>query len=70
MEPQGDPEGDRPSAQRLTAPLRDKAVRLVENGDGPRMQFDVVDTGIGMSDEQAARVFQPFAQADADIADF
>ncbi len=31
----------------------------------PRMQFDVVDTGIGMSAEQAARLFQPFTQADS-----
>ena len=33
--------------------------------DRPAMEFDVVDTGIGMTPEQAARVFQPFAQADS-----
>ncbi|HOW70896.1 MAG TPA: ATP-binding protein [Phycisphaerae bacterium] len=35
-----------------------------ENGE-PMLQFDVVDTGIGMSEEQAHRLFQPFTQADS-----
>ncbi len=30
----------------------------------PYMQFDVLDTGLGMSDEQAKILFQPFTQAD------
>jgi PAS domain S-box-containing protein len=38
---------------------------LLDNGDDPRLQFDITDTGIGMTAEQAARVFQPFTQADA-----
>lgn len=32
-----------------------------------RLQFDVQDTGIGMTDEQLTQVFQPFMQADASV---
>ncbi len=31
---------------------------------GPHIQFDVIDSGIGMSAEHIARAFQPFQQAD------
>jgi PAS domain S-box-containing protein len=42
--------------------------RLVNKGDGPpKMQFDITDTGIGMSPEQTAGLFQPFTQGDSSV---
>ncbi|HNQ23109.1 MAG TPA: PocR ligand-binding domain-containing protein [Phycisphaerae bacterium] len=43
---------------RLTVSLREDPTR-------PVLQFDVVDTGVGMTQEQARKLFQPFTQADA-----
>ena len=48
-------------------------VRLVvrfkrADADRPdRLEFDIIDTGRGMTEAQAQRLFQPFAQADASI---
>ncbi|MBF0163950.1 MAG: response regulator [Magnetococcales bacterium] len=42
--------------------------RLHHAGEGPiHLHFKVRDTGIGITDEQAGRLFQPFSQADLSI---
>jgi signal transduction histidine kinase/AmiR/NasT family two-component response regulator len=40
-------------------------IRFVNDEHHRAMQFDVVDHGLGMTEEQVARLFQPFTQADA-----
>jgi PAS domain S-box-containing protein len=56
--------------------LAANAARFTENGtiileaerDGDCVVFRVRDTGIGMTEDQLARVFAPFEQADASVA--
>jgi len=41
-------------------------VQLLPHAEpGPMLQFDVVDTGIGLAADQIEQLFQPFTQADA-----
>ena len=35
--------------------------------DVPRMEFEIADTGIGMTEEQMARIFNAFEQADSSV---
>ena len=38
--------------------------RLLDDDDGQKLQFEVIDTGIGMEDEAQDKLFTPFTQAD------
>ncbi len=44
--------------------IRVKAEMLEKTGEKAKLRFSVRDTGIGMTPDQAARLFQPFTQAD------
>lgn len=41
--------------------------RLQENGDDSMLEIDIIDTGIGMTVQQAEDIFNPFTQADSSI---
>ena len=47
-----------------TGSIRLKVQLIDRSSEEPRMQFDVIDTGIGMNEQQTSRLFQPFMQAD------
>jgi two-component system sensor histidine kinase/response regulator len=70
--------GDPLRLGQVIANLINNAIKFTENGDvylkvelleqvgeRARLRFSVKDTGIGMTPEQVARLFQPFSQADA-----
>jgi PAS domain S-box-containing protein len=43
-------------------------VRLdTEDADNPNLEFSVIDTGMGMSEDQLKRIFEPYVQADRSI---
>ncbi|MFO1433113.1 MAG: response regulator [Candidatus Competibacteraceae bacterium] len=42
-------------------------VQLREDGPEPRLQFTVIDTGIGIQPTQLSKLFQPFSQIDSSI---
>ena len=39
----------------------------LEDSQTPKLTFDIIDTGIGMSPDQTQKLFQPFTQADASV---
>ena len=41
--------------------------RLTQFEGRPQIEFDVVDTGIGIGDEQLEKIFDPFVQADSSV---
>ncbi|MFH1921524.1 MAG: CBS domain-containing protein [Planctomycetota bacterium] len=47
-----------------TGTVRIRTELLQADGGEPKLRFDVIDTGIGMTEEQARIVFEPFVQAD------
>jgi signal transduction histidine kinase len=67
--------GDEHRVRQVLGNLVSNAVKFTEGGtvdirvrvDGPQVEFEVQDTGIGMSDEQRQRLFQPFEQGDASV---
>jgi len=46
---------------------RNGDIRLRVRQTGPLLAFEVADTGIGMSAQQIANLFQPFVQGDASM---
>lgn len=72
--------GDQLRIRQLLSNLSDNAVKFTEKGSvriavsrvqdapGVLMRIDVSDTGIGISDEQRGRLFEPFTQASRSIA--
>jgi two-component system sensor histidine kinase/response regulator len=76
----GEMSGDLTKTRQILFNLLSNAAKFTSQGaislrtsrtvvDGvPTIQFVVTDTGIGMTDQQMARLFRPFVQADTSIA--
>jgi CheY-like chemotaxis protein len=45
-----------------------RVVVQLDGGSTPRLYFDVLDTGAGMTEQQAATAFEPFSRADSSMA--
>ncbi|MCA9255709.1 MAG: response regulator, partial [Phycisphaerales bacterium] len=43
-------------------------MRYLADGEQPMIQFDVIDTGIGIAEEEIPRLFRAFSQADTTMA--
>lgn len=43
------------------------AVSLVQHGDKTRLNFSVIDQGIGMTEEETLHIFEPFMQASSGV---
>lgn len=56
------------NAIKFTEHGRVTAIARTVSGEVPRIEFDLVDTGLGMTLEQKDRLFQPFSQADTSTA--
>lgn len=57
------------NATKFTEVGKVRVVARLKNADTdePKMQFDVIDTGIGMTEDQMSHLFQPFVQADTSM---
>ena len=72
--------GDPDRLRQILNNLTDNALKYTEAGgvriraralgsdDDMRLRIDVIDTGIGMSEEHKARIFRPYGQADRSVA--
>ncbi len=52
----------------ITVRATTNAQHIEKPGDGVALRFEVIDTGIGMSEEVCAKLFQSFVQADSSTA--